>query len=173
MRVFLLLIVSALFGAAAAAEVITGATVNCRDAPGGSTVAKLTRGQTVVIEDRQGSWVRIWRPGGLTCWVSEQFVGSGEAVAGFQPSTHYSQPSARTRASVSQPSPHTRASLYGSSGKVKARKKPRKSASRAWSSPGRHITASGDCPCSSGRICIGPRGGRYCITSGGNKRYGV
>jgi len=29
------------------------------------------------------------------------------------------------------------------------------------------------CPCSTGRVCIGPRGGRYCITSGGNKRYGV
>lgn len=29
------------------------------------------------------------------------------------------------------------------------------------------------CPCSAGRVCIGPRGGRYCITSGGNKRYGV
>lgn len=29
------------------------------------------------------------------------------------------------------------------------------------------------CPCSSGTVCIGPRGGRYCITSGGNKRYGV
>ena len=29
------------------------------------------------------------------------------------------------------------------------------------------------CPCSGSRICIGPRGGRYCITSGGNKRYGV
>jgi len=29
------------------------------------------------------------------------------------------------------------------------------------------------CPCSSGNVCIGPRGGRYCITSGGNKRYGV
>lgn len=29
------------------------------------------------------------------------------------------------------------------------------------------------CPCSGGRVCIGPRGGRYCITSGGNKRYGV
>ncbi len=27
------------------------------------------------------------------------------------------------------------------------------------------------CPCSSSRNCIGPRGGRYCITSGGNKRY--
>ncbi|MFC6301209.1 SH3 domain-containing protein [Pseudomonas spelaei] len=29
------------------------------------------------------------------------------------------------------------------------------------------------CSCSSGSVCIGPRGGRYCITSGGNKRYGV
>lgn len=27
------------------------------------------------------------------------------------------------------------------------------------------------CPCSSGNNCFGPRGGRYCITSGGNKRY--
>lgn len=31
---------------------------------------------------------------------------------------------------------------------------------------------SGPCPCGSGRICVGPRGGRYCMTSGGNKRYG-
>ncbi|WP_416769724.1 SH3 domain-containing protein [Pseudomonas sp. RHF3.3-3] len=29
------------------------------------------------------------------------------------------------------------------------------------------------CPCSSGNVCIGPRGGRYCITSGGHKRYGI
>lgn len=29
------------------------------------------------------------------------------------------------------------------------------------------------CPCSSGSVCIGPRGGRYCITSRGNKRYGI
>jgi Protein of unknown function (DUF4236)/Bacterial SH3 domain len=31
----------------------------------------------------------------------------------------------------------------------------------------------GICPCSTGKVCIGPRGGRYCITSGGNKQYGV
>ncbi|WP_323161539.1 SH3 domain-containing protein [Pseudomonas fluorescens] len=37
-----------------------------------------------------------------------------------------------------------------------------------------HTPAYGSsCPCSSGTVCIGPRGGRYCITSGGNKRYGV
>ena len=29
----------------------------------------------------------------------------------------------------------------------------------------------GSCPCSSTMNCIGPRGGRYCITSGGKKRY--
>jgi Protein of unknown function (DUF4236)/Bacterial SH3 domain len=33
--------------------------------------------------------------------------------------------------------------------------------------------SGGSCPCGSGRICTGSRGGRYCITSGGNKRYGV
>ncbi|MDT3250983.1 SH3 domain-containing protein [Serratia sp. root2] len=39
--------------------------------------------------------------------------------------------------------------------------------------PRRNVESDAECPCSSGRICIGPRGGRYCITSGGNKRYGV
>lgn len=32
---------------------------------------------------------------------------------------------------------------------------------------------SGNCGCGGGNVCIGPRGGRYCITSGGRKRYGV
>lgn len=31
--------------------------------------------------------------------------------------------------------------------------------------------STGGCPCSGPSNCIGPRGGRYCITSGGNKRY--
>ena len=35
----------------------------------------------------------------------------------------------------------------------------------------RYHPQSGICPCSGYNICIGPRGGRYCITSGGNKRY--
>lgn len=28
------------------------------------------------------------------------------------------------------------------------------------------------CPCGSGKVCVGPRGGRYCLTPSGNKRYG-
>ena len=35
------------------------------------------------------------------------------------------------------------------------------------------LLSGSSCPCSGSRVCIGPRGGRYCITSGGNKRYGV
>jgi len=27
------------------------------------------------------------------------------------------------------------------------------------------------CPCSGNQLCTGPRGGRYCLTSGGNKSY--
>lgn len=33
--------------------------------------------------------------------------------------------------------------------------------------------AGGSCPCNGNNVCVGPRGGRYCITRSGNKRYGV
>jgi hypothetical protein len=33
--------------------------------------------------------------------------------------------------------------------------------------------SSSSCPCGSGQVCIGPRGGRYCISPNGAKRYGV
>lgn len=50
----------------------------------------------------------------------------------------------------------------------------RRSARRGSTASGtRGTTESGDCPCNGGRVCVGPRGGRYCITRGGNKRYGV
>jgi hypothetical protein len=32
-------------------------------------------------------------------------------------------------------------------------------------------TENGSCNCTSSKVCVGPRGGRYCITSGGKKRY--
>ncbi|MNE97115.1 hypothetical protein D3C80_1954150 [compost metagenome] len=33
--------------------------------------------------------------------------------------------------------------------------------------------SGGGCSCSGGNVCYGSRGGRYCITSGGHKRYGI
>lgn len=56
----------------------------------------------------------------------------------------------------------TPSSLYG--GSRSTPKKQSRPANRSY---------SGSCPCSGRQVCIGPRGGRYCITSGGNKRYGV
>lgn len=32
-------------------------------------------------------------------------------------------------------------------------------------------TIISECPCSGGQLCTGPRGGKYCITSGGSKSY--
>ncbi len=48
--------------------------------------------------------------------------------------------------------------------------RPPSEASRKTASPGSPLAG---CPCGGGKVCVGPRGGRYCITSGGNKRYGV
>lgn len=40
---------------------------------------------------------------------------------------------------------------------------------RAYSAP--KAGPEGSCSCSSGSYCTGPRGGVYCITSGGKKSY--
>lgn len=45
--------------------------------------------------------------------------------------------------------------------------------SPASSPSGRPAHYDSGCSCAGGNVCYGPRGGRYCITSGGNKRYGI
>jgi hypothetical protein len=57
------------------------------------------------------------------------------------------------------------------------RRRKRSAASKAVSGSGigggRGVSSDGRCPCNGGKVCVGPRGGRYCITSSGKKRYGV
>lgn len=55
----------------------------------------------------------------------------------------------------------------GTSGCARRAPPPSVSQSRATHSQ----SWTGGCPCSGLHNCTGPRGGRYCITSGGNKRY--
>lgn len=43
--------------------------------------------------------------------------------------------------------------------------------SRQRLAPSAAADTGGACPCSSGRLCTGPRGGRYCLTPSGNKSY--
>ncbi len=54
-----------------------------------------------------------------------------------------------------------------------SRSSTKKGSSSRTSRPTYNRSNASGCPCSGNRVCIGPRGGRYCITSGGNKRYGV
>lgn len=56
-------------------------------------------------------------------------------------------------------------SSYSSKGKS------RSSSSRSSSGSGYASGSSDSCPCSGSNNCVGPRGGIYCYTSGGNKRY--
>jgi len=50
---------------------------------------------------------------------------------------------------------------------------PTRARGRHHSTTSRSYFNDDACPCSGSHVCIGPRGGRYCITRGGNKRYGV
>jgi hypothetical protein len=138
-------------------------SLNCRSssAPSAKVVRALARDQLVTVSEEGGGWSRI--SGSPDCWVKASFLsaeprattrstGSG-GYTGSTPTSLSSQPS-RSRSS----------SFYGGQStpkRAKKRSRPRGS----YDNEG--------CPCSGRQVCIGPRGGRYCITSGGNKRYGV
>lgn len=63
----------------------------------------------------------------------------------------------------------TSQSRHGS-GQDKTRRSPIKNKPKTQSKPKPKIYDE-TCSCSSSTNCVGPRGGTYCITSGGNKRY--
>lgn len=37
--------------------------------------------------------------------------------------------------------------------------------------PATGTSVASECPCSGSTLCTGPRGGKYCVTAGGNKSY--
>lgn len=160
------------FSSTAMASYVTADSVNCRASPATSArvVAKLSKGQSVSVTEGGGGWSRLASP---SCWVSSRFLSEDFVAQSSQRSTRSGYDTSRdsaVRASRRQSS----SNLYnfGSSTPKKARKSAKRSKSRRSSGSGSY-GSGGSCPCSGGSVCIGPRGGRYCITSGGNKRYGV
>lgn len=142
----------------ASADYVSANILNCRVGPNASekVVSKLDRGQTVDVAEKSGTWSRLVAP---DCWVLTRYL-SDDYV-----SSSTTRPSSLYGSSASSPSSYglsSSGSTRASSGKKKARSSKRRSSS-----------SSSGCPCSGSQVCIGPRGGRYCITSGGNKRYGV
>lgn len=146
-----------------AAHAVTVTTkLACRAAASrtANIVEQLSAGTHVTVIGQRKTWSNIERR--RDCWVASRFLAAEAAGA----SAYYPSPRYRSQAS-------TRAETR------RANRRSLAAVRRSYSGArqARHSTPSnfggGSCPCSGGNVCIGPRGGRYCITSGGNKRYGV
>ena len=71
---------------------------------------------------------------------------------------------------LQSPSCWVSSSYLGTSPRTASAPRPPAPSSQSLPRPSHSV---GVCPCSGPNVCIGPRGGRYCITAGGNRRYGV
>ncbi|CAI1788822.1 Uncharacterised protein [Serratia fonticola] len=118
-------------------------TLKVRNAPNGNTIQSLKRGAQVKVYEQVSSWSRISKDQKEERWVSTSYL--------CETSECY------IKRAPYQPTPIPKQQ------RIEQPKTPRS----------QQIHYSPSCSCSSGNVCIGPRGGRYCITSGGNKRYGV
>ena len=118
-------------------------TLNVRNKPeNGEIVEKVARGDAVLIYDRKDDWERLSKEFESPKWVLSKYLCTFENC--FLKGDLYSKSAVKNNYSrhiKSQPT-------------TKIKK-----------------TYSSGCSCGSGSYCYGPRGGRYCYTSGGNKSY--
>lgn len=164
---------------------VTARSLNCRaDAKANANVVRaLAQGEAVKIVEESGRWSKVddARP----CWASSDYLSTtapttlglvggqpqfpnvteGSALAkGENLSGSGVELTATSKGAAAHPAARSLSIKSRGSRSAKARRARRSSNS---------VYGGGVCPCSGRRVCIGPRGGRYCITSGGNKRYGV
>jgi uncharacterized protein YgiM (DUF1202 family) len=159
-------------GTSVNAAYVLSSSLNCRAAPNQDSVivGRFVRGYQLKVLERYEGWGRVEVEGTPPCWVAEMFLSEepvGEATAQEPPTVDFDTP-------VASP-PRAKASRRATSA-------PRRTSRRASSSPrasfkaapiSRSPSMGGSCPCTSSRVCTGPRGGRYCLNSTGSKRYGV
>lgn len=143
---------------------VNATTLFCRSSPNRSApiVTQLRNGTPVTILERSGEWVRVTAAAAPMCWVMEQFLSSERGAGSRAATASGSTPGAASGARSTPSRPGQPLGLSSSA--------PLRRAVERATRPAR-ASAGGACPCSSSRNCTGPRGGRYCITSGGNKRY--
>lgn len=149
----------------------TTTNVNCRSAPKANAriVMRIPAGTYVDVRRRSGAWAFVERRA-EACWINSQFLGEESAAEANRVSLR------ETRQEAKKATMHSgRASRAQRRSPISTRQRSYRMSHRARRSSGArsYNSGGGSCPCSGGNICIGPRGGRYCITSGGNKRYGV
>jgi len=161
------LLLAVIVSASPASAAITTANVNCRSAPetSGRLVSRIPAGTSVVVMSRLSKWSLVDRVK-AGCWVLSRYLDDGAAISSNFSAQNYRATRARSLSQATRN--HPRSYAFGYSPPRKHRRSSTSRRSRSSFSYG-----GGSCPCSGGNVCIGPRGGRYCITSGGNKRYGV
>ncbi len=165
---FLVIIAGLVSGTANATTIKSN--VNCRNQPRATAriVARIPAGTDVSVERRRDDWSLISRSP-RSCWVASRYLGQQSTadanLASLRQTRALALSAFTNRERISRPS--RRSSFWSSTARRSTRRQ-----SRARSAPSYNY-GGGSCPCSGRNICVGPRGGRYCITSGGNKRYGV
>jgi hypothetical protein len=137
-------------------------SLNCRSQPTATapTVRSFARNDRLQILGEEDGWSHV--AGYPDCWASSRYLSDGSAPVA---ATAGAAGASGVSSLYSQPA---RLKVKSSAGR---KTRPARK-SRSFGKQRSYNTGSA-CPCSGSRICIGPRGGRYCITSGGNKRYGV
>ncbi|EHU1847460.1 SH3 domain-containing protein [Acinetobacter baumannii] len=117
-------------------------SLNIRDKPNGHVVGKLGRGEKVDIYETKGNWARISLNSSSPQWLSTKLL-------------------CETDGCFKQKSRSTTSNNYQAL-KSHPHHSERKQKKTYYDS---------NCSCAVVDYCVGPRGGHYCITSGGNKRY--
>lgn len=151
-------------GEAAETAYATAKAVNCRAEPSKVSAVRsvLRSGDNAPVVDRRDGWTKLDVPAGA-CWVSSSLLSATAPAASFDTSSVQSLVGSSVQSSERVSRPRSRPMANSGSHRSSARHRQRS----------RDSYNSEGCPCSGSNVCIGPRGGRYCITSGGNKRYGV
>lgn len=164
-----LVIAAGLISGTASATTVTS-NVNCRNEPSATAhiVARIPAGTDISVERRRDDWSLI-RHTPRSCWVASRYLAEQSTADANRASLRQTRAVSRSaNTNIERMSrPSRRSSFWSSSPHRSTRRQ-----SRARSAPSYNY-GGGSCPCSGSNICVGPRGGRYCITSGGNKRYGV
>lgn len=164
-----LVIIAGLVSGTASATTVTS-NVNCRNQPRATAriVARIPAGTDVSVERRRDDWSLISHTP-RSCWVASRYLGEQSTADANRVSLRQTRALTRSastnRERISRPS--RRSSFLARSPHRSTRRRVRTRSAPSYNYGG------GSCPCSGRNICVGPRGGRYCITSGGNKRYGV
>jgi hypothetical protein len=178
---------------APATHKVSARSLKCRSVASATApvLKTLARNDAVQITDQAKGWSHVGDDPG--CWVSTQYLAAlptsaAPALAGAKANTLLASPRSAdpisTPAVSSNPNLTTPDISLPSTSSARKSRRTREASrysakSHGWSTPkkkrrsyGGDYSGSG-CSCSGHLVCIGPRGGRYCITSGGNKRYGV